>query len=279
MAQEKLRYGVTGMGHNATACEHYTPRKRDFPTRKVSEVCSGCGAGIEPAIAKLVICVKCGTKYKPLNDRILVLYNYEHISREKYMAITGKDAPSGLAPKASITQEEALISQRKSVIVLYPTESVKLGSEGIRISREGIESFERYDQIYQIVDYGSLSERKASRLEKKGVKLVRRPIATPRQPMIPSLLSSAFEDKIRLLRKNPVVMQSIAQSMMVSVMIATKRILELGGSRVWLEPLQRQFVEYARMKQKLGWNLDNLLAYEARSTTNTGEPTKRNWRP
>lgn len=33
MAREKLRYGITGMGPKATACEHYAPRKRDFPIK------------------------------------------------------------------------------------------------------------------------------------------------------------------------------------------------------------------------------------------------------
>ena len=34
MAHEKLRYGISGMGPKATACDYFAPKKKDFPVRK-----------------------------------------------------------------------------------------------------------------------------------------------------------------------------------------------------------------------------------------------------
>jgi len=262
MAHEKLRYGISGMGPKATACDYFAPKKKDFPIRTTPERCSGCGAPIDAPLAKVVQCANCGTKYKPVKDRILVLYNYEQIFRERYSKIVGFRPPErALALRYSDETEKPA---QRDLIVLYPTEKVALRPGGISIKKERAESFERYDRIYGVIDYGALSESKVAQLREKGLNVFKRNLVQASVLNPDKQLSPGFAEKLNRFRGERAA-EVIADSLIRSVIIATRRILTIQGRQLQPELTRRQLLEYARFKldSRLG-NLDVLLAYEAR---------------
>jgi hypothetical protein len=262
MAHEKLRYGISGMGPNATACNYYAPKKKDFPLRNTPETCSGCGTAINAPLAKVVQCANCGTKYKPVKDRILVLYNYEQIFRERYSKIVGFRPPErALALRYSDENEQPV---QRDLIVLYPTERVVVRPDGISIEKERAESFEPYDRIYGVIDYGALSESIVAQLREKGLNVSRRNLVQDIVLSPDKQLSPGFAEKLNRFRGERAT-EAIADSLLRSVIIATRRILTIQGRHLQPELTQRQLLEYARFKHdSCRSNLDVLLAYEAR---------------
>ena len=262
MAHEKLRYGISGMGPKATACDYFAPKKKDFPVRNAPEECLGCGTTIDIPLAKVVQCAKCGTRYKPFKDRILVLYNYDQIFSDRYSKIVGARPPSRALAVRYAEENEQQLAQR-DLIVLYPTEKVLAGPEGVIIRKEGLESFQPYTRTYGVVDYGALSDEKAAILQGKGLNVFRRSMVQ-NAPSPSKQLPPDFAEKFGGFRDQGVP-KVIAESLMRSVIIATRRILTIQGRQLQAELISRQLLEYARFKQdpRLS-NLDALLAYEAR---------------
>jgi CRISPR/Cas system-associated endonuclease Cas1 len=262
MAHEKLRYGISGMGPKATACDYFAPKNKDFPVRNAPEECLGCGTTIDVPLAKVVQCAKCGTRYKPVKDRILVLYNYEQIFSDRYSKIVGVRPPSRALAIRYPEENEHPIAQR-DLIVLYPAEKVLVGPEGITVRKEGVESFQPYTRTYAVVDYGALSDEQVASLQGKRLSVFRRSLvqnsSNPSKRLPPD-----FSEKLGRFRDEdgPKVM---AESLIRSAIIATRRILTIQGRQLQPELVSRQLLEYARFKQDSGLrNLDVLLAYEAR---------------
>jgi hypothetical protein len=262
MAHEKLRYGISGMGPKATACDYYAPKKKDFPIRNAPEKCLGCGSAIETPLAKVVQCGNCGTKYKPVKDRILVLYNYEQIFRDRYSKIAGVSPPArALALRYADENEQ---QAQRDLLVLYPTEKVALGPEGISVKKERVESFQRYDRTYGVVDYGALSESKVASLRKRGLNVFRKSLIHENMLDPGKQLSPDFAEKLDRFRAGNVA-EVMAKSLMCGVIIATRRILTIQGRELQPELVRRQLLEFARFKHdSRRSNLDVLLAYEAR---------------
>jgi len=258
MAHEKLRYGITGMGPKATACDYFAAKKKDFPLKNAPEKCLGCGAIIEPPLAKTVQCGNCGTKFKPVGNRILVLYDYEQLLRDRYSKIIGAPPPAGvLTPHLGEDTQ-----MRKDLLVLYPAEEVRLGLNGISLKRRKAVSFQAYDRIYGLVDYGALSDTQVTELRERGLDVVRRTIQS--NQFISHDALPDFSQKLRRLDGEEMT-RAIAESLLRSVIIATRRVLTLDGRELAPELLRRQLLEYERFKQDLPHsNLDELLAYEAR---------------
>lgn len=257
MAREKLRYGITRMGPKSTACEHYAPRKRDYPIKIAKERCLGCGEQIELQLVKRVICTNCGTEYKPVRDKILVLYNYEHIFRKEYYEIVGEQPPSS----ALVSSDDNVTTQEKDVIILYPDEQVALSESGIRVVKRGLESFQRYDQIYHIVDYGALTTIQGDLLRKKGIHVAQRILQAVRNR---NPVRSEITTNLKKLRDDDKFTRILEESLILSVIIASKRNLELLGTRLWSEPIDMQLIEHTRMKQLETLSLDTFLGFEAR---------------
>lgn len=88
-------------------------------------------------------CTNCGTEYRPVRDRILILYNYEHIFQQSYTKIVGKEPPS----YALVPTEPAAAAQDKDLFILYPDEKVTVGESTLRIQRRDLQSVQRYERI------------------------------------------------------------------------------------------------------------------------------------
>ncbi len=176
IARDKLNRANARMGPSATACEYFTPKKKDYPLQRAREACASCGSQIEPPVAKAVRCPTCGTSYKPFSGRILVHYDYEQVFRDRYSKLAGVEPPrQALALPGKEFQEQRVW---RDLIVLYPNERVSLADGGLRVTRAERETtFEPYENVFRVVDYGALTERAASRLRAKGVTVVQRPIA------------------------------------------------------------------------------------------------------
>ena len=111
VARDKLRRANARMGPNATACDAFAPKKRDYPLVAARSTCLSCGKEIEPPVAKTVRCPNCATAYKPLSHKILVLYNYALQLRTGFQgslrqvrrgstARQSPRSPGGTAPRA-----------------------------------------------------------------------------------------------------------------------------------------------------------------------------------
>ncbi len=262
MAHEKLRYGLSGMGPKATACDYFAPKKKDFPVRNAPEECLGCGTTIDVPLAKVVQCASCGTRYKPVKDRILVLYNYEQIFSDRYSKIVGVRPPSRALAIRYPEENEQPIAQR-DLIVLYPAEKVLVGPEGMTVRKEGVESFQPYTRTYAVVDYGALSDEQAASLQGKRLHVFRRSLVQS-APGPSKQLPPDFAEKLRGIRDEGVP-KVIAESLMRSIIIATRRILTIQGRQLQPELISRQLLENTRFQQDpRPSNLDVLLAYEAR---------------
>ena len=258
---ERLRASNTRIGPKTTACEHFTPRRKDFPITRARERCLGCGTEIDSPVATIVRCSTCGTGYKPLSNRILVLYNYEHIFKAKYTEITGAAPPDKALSRHDLG--DAGSAEWRDLIVLYPGETVRLGTDGMYLKREGTGVFQRYDRIYRAVDYGSLAPRQIRELEKKGVRVIQRALQEGEQSRFPLYPSSDFVTSLGWLNADRALAKLMTESLLLSVIVATKRIAELGG-RLLRENVERQLMEYERMRCETNLSSTKMLAYEAR---------------
>jgi hypothetical protein len=262
ISRDKLNRANARMGPSATACEFFTPRKKDYPLLKASEVCNTCGSQIEPPVAKTVQCLKCGTSYKPFGDRILVHYDYEQVFRDRYSTLAGVQPPRQALslPGKEYTERR----EWRDLVVLYPNEKVSLGEGGMRVTRAEKETvFEPYANIFRIVDYGALTERNAARLQAKGIPVVQRPLAGRRVEKLPLYPPAEFVEKLLWLAENSSLRRKLTESLMLSVIVATKRVADRGGSPLRLS-VNRQLLEYRRMKAETALSLSKALAYEAR---------------
>jgi hypothetical protein len=263
VAKDKLANANIAIGPKATACDFFAPKKRDFPLTKAHEVCLCCGKDIETPVAKLVRCANCLTTYKPLPNKILVSYNFEQIFRERYFEISGVHAPNRalLLPG----QEYYGNTESRDLVILYPHETVRLGTDGMYVEREGGgRTIQSYDKIYQVVDYGALRPEAVTELERRGTRVVRRTLQSMGGDRQVGLYpSNEFVESVHLLGQDLGFRRRFLESLMLSVIIATKRIADRGG-----RPLQvlvnRQLLEYRRMVIDEEMSVSRALAYEAR---------------
>jgi len=202
------------------------------------------------------------TTYKPLATRILVHYEYEQLFKNRYAKLAGVPPPR----QALVVTEQEFRGKTdiRDTIILYPNENVRLSDEGIKVERRAHEStFEPYSRIYQVVDYGSLDEKATSQLRAKGIQVVQTHFRELPQQRFPLYPSQEFVNKLRLLEQTAALRRRLLESMMLSTIIATRRIASRGGY-----PLQvlinRQLLEYSRMKADNEMTLSRALAYEAR---------------
>jgi hypothetical protein len=263
IARDKFANSNAGMGPSATACDFFAAKKRDFPFDTARDVCLGCGEDIEAPIAKLVRCGNCGTAYKPLSSKILVSYNYEHIFRNRYFEISGAHPPS----RALLLPGEEFYGKNewRDLMVLYPHETVRLGTDGMYVKREGgASTIQPYDRIYRVVDYGALGTQGVSELERRGVQVVRRPLqpggAGPTMGLYPS---RGFVQNLHLLGQSEELRRLLSESLLLSVVVATKRIADQGGGTLRIL-VNRQLLEYERMLNDENLSVTRALAYEAR---------------
>ena len=245
VAKDKLANANIPVGPNATACDFFTPKKRDFPITRAREVCLGCGKGIEPMVAKLVRCGNCGTAYRPLSTKILVYYNYESIFRDRYFEIAGIYPPD----RAKLIPGEEYYgrSDSRDLVVLYPDETVRLGADGIYVRRVGGGTILQYERIYQVLDYGALGSSAIAGLRQRGVPVVQRSLTPGGNDSSVSLHpSEKFVENLRILKRGSRLRRRFLESLMLSTIVATKRVADQGG-----QPLQvlvnRQLLEYKRM--------------------------------
>ncbi len=257
IAGEKLRLVGRKMGPKATACEFRLVGKRDYPIRLAKETCLGCGSPVDSPLAKTVECAVCGTKYRPMRDRIAVDYNYEHVFAGRYEKIAGVKPPQAAL---AVSADEPASNQRAGVIVLYPNEKVKLTEYGLLIRGRGAESLEPYEEIRNVVDYGTLGRRKLNVLQKKGLKVMQRPISFSGLSAEPKLVVG-----LDALRNQGALARIMTEHLLKSVIIATKRILQVKSPASMKKLLELQLIEYARMKYAKRLNLDLILAFEART--------------
>ncbi len=100
-------------------------------------------------------------------------------------------------------------------------------------------------------------------LEKKGVRILRRVLQEGEQPKFPLYPSSEFVASLGWLNADLSLAKLMTESLLLSVIVATKRVAELGG-RLLRENVERQLMEYGRMKRETSLNSAKMLAYEAR---------------
>lgn len=133
----------------------------------------------------------------------------------------------------------------------------------MHVEREREGAFQRYERIYQIVDYGALTSEGISMLEQKDVQVTQRRLGEGEELSFPLYPLPGFTEKLNWLEENSALRRVIVESLMLSVIIATKRIAERGG-----RPLQvlvnRQLLEYRRMTRENKLSGTKALAYEAR---------------
>ncbi len=256
IAREKLRYGLQYMGPKATGCDNFLPRKRDYPIRHAVNQCLACGKPVELAVSKIVTCGNCGTKYRPLRDKILVLYNHEHAFRDMYQKVVGTSPP----PQATLLSHEESETHWKDILVLYPNEKVTVGRDGLSVKRGRSVDFEGYGQIYNVVDYGALSPQQTEALRKKEIAVVQKHVPIERE-----FAGSAFDvENLEKLRGDHRVVLAISDALILSIIIATKRASELLHPSVSRHEVEAQLTEYQRFKWSVRPTLDNILGYEAR---------------
>jgi len=256
IAREKLRYGLQRMGPKATGCNNFLPRKRDYPIRHAVDQCLACGKPVELAISKIVTCGNCGTKYRPLRDKILVLYNHEHAFRDLYQKVVGTSPP----PQATLLSHEESETQWKDVLVLYPNEKVTVGRDGLTVKRGRSVNFEGYGQVYNVVDYGALSPQQAQALRKKEIAVVQKHLPIERESN-----ESAFDVKnLEKLRADKRVVLAISNALILSIIIATRRASGLLQPNASKHEVEAQLTEYQRFKWSASPTLDEILGYEAR---------------
>jgi hypothetical protein len=263
IAKDKLANANARIGPSATSCDFFAAKKRDFPIGSAREVCLGCGKDVEAPVAKLVRCRNCGTAYKPLSSKILVSYNYEQIFRDRYFQISGTHPPSRalLLPG----QEFYGKSDWRDFVVLYPHETVRLGTDGMYVKREGgASTFQLYDRIYRVVDYGALGTDGISELEHRGVQVVRKSLQPRGVGHTVGLYpSSGFVENLHLLGQSAELRRLLSKSLLLSVIVATKRITDQGGRPLRIL-VNRQLLEYERMLKDQDLSVTRALAYEAR---------------
>ena len=263
VSRDKLANANTRVGPHATACDYFAPKKRDFPLTEAREICLGCGKEVESPVAKLVKCANCGTAYKPLASKILVSYNYEQIFRDRYLQISGVHPPS----HALLIPSQEYYGKRdwRDLIVLYPQETVRFGADGMYVKREdGSNTFQRYEKIYHVVDYGALGPIAASKLERLGTKVVQRSLGwrygDPSLELYPPI---GFVESLRILRQDSRLRRRLSESLLLSVIVATRHIADRGGQTLKVL-VNRQLLEYKRMMSDRELGVTRALAYEAR---------------
>jgi hypothetical protein len=263
VAKDKLANANIAIGPKATACDFFAPKKRDFPLTKARELCQCCGKDIETPVAKLVRCANCGTTYKPLSTKILVSYNYEQIFRDRYFEISGVHPPN----RALLLPEQEYYGNTDSrdLIVFYPHETIRLGTDGIYVEREeGGSTVQPYEKIYQVVDYGALRPDAITELERRGTRVVRKTLQPGGGDSLVGLYpSDRFVDNLRLLGQDSRFRKRFLESLMLSVIIATKRVADRGGRQLHVL-VNRQLLEYRRMVTEEEMTISRALAYEAR---------------
>ncbi len=266
IARDKLRNSNRRVGPTATACEIFTPKKKDYPLSQARDKCASCGQEIDTPVAKTVKCPKCLTTYKPLATKILVHYDYEQLFKARYTKLAGVPPPR---QALVLTEQEVRAGKTdwRDIIVLYPGEKVRLEAEGIHVERrKGRLAFEPYNRIYQIIDYGALTDRMICSLKAEGLsvlqgRLQEGPKGRTSFPLYPSL---GFVEKLRWLEQNSPLRRELLKSMMLSTIVATKRIASRGGPGLKVL-VNRQLLEFARMNTDAEISVSRALAYEARA--------------
>ncbi len=196
---------------------------------KARDKCVSCGQEIDSPIAKTVKCPTCLTVYKPLATKILVHYDYEQLFKKRYTKLAGVPPPR----QALVLTEQEVHGKTdiRDTIVLYPNENVRLSEEGMKVERREHEwTLEPYSRIYQVIDYGSLDEKACSQLRAKGLQVVQTHLRELPQQRFPLYPSRDFVDKLRLLEQKSPLRTRLLESMMLSTVIATRRIASRGGS-------------------------------------------------
>ena len=265
VARDKLHNSNRRVGRTATACEIFTPKKKDYPLSKARDKCASCGQEIDSPLTKIVKCPNCLTVYKPLATKILVLYDYEQVFKDRYTKLAGVSPPR---QALALTEQEVHEGKTdwRDTIVLYPNEKVMLADDGIHVQRGRRQrTFEPYDRMYQVVDYGALTDKALSSLKTKGIAVVQRqlqegPVKQKSLPLYPSL---AFVEKLHRFEQNSPLRKKLLESMMLSTTVATKRIASRGGTQLQVL-VNRQLLEFTRMRDEAGLSLSRALAYEAR---------------
>jgi hypothetical protein len=262
IARDKLRNSNRRVGATATSCEMFAPKLRDYPLVNARDKCASCGQPIDSPVAKTIKCPTCLTVYKPLATKILVLYDYEQLFKERYSKIAG--VPPPVQALALPGQEFHGKTDWRDVIVLYPNEKVRLGDDGMHVERGRRQrTFEPYDQMYQVVDYGALEAKALSSLKARGIPVIQRRFQEGQSSSLPLYPSPGFVEKLRWLEQNSPLRSKLLESAMLSTIVATRRIASMGGP-----PLQilvnRQLLECTRMKGDARMTLSRALAYEAR---------------
>ncbi len=265
VARDKLHNSNRRLGPTATACEIFTPKKKDYPLSRARDKCVCCGQEIDSPVAKIVRCPKCLTVYKPLATKILVLYDYEQVFKDRYSKLAGMPPPR----QALVLAEQELHQGKtdwRDTIILYPNEKVKLSDGGIYVERgRGQRTFEAYARMYQIVDYGALADKALSSLKARGISIVQRRLqeGPEQQASFQLYPSPRFVEKLRWLEQNSPLRRLLLESMMLSTIVATRRIASLGGPQLQIL-VNRQLLEFARMRGDSRMTLSRALAYEAR---------------
>jgi CRISPR associated protein, Cas1 family len=136
----------------------------------------------------------------------------------------------------------------------------------LRVTRAERETvLEPFENIFRVVDYGALTERAASTLRAKGIPVVQKPMADWQggEGKLPLYPSADFVERLLWLAENSSLRRRLTESLMLSVIVATKRVAGRGGSSP--QPsINRQFLEYRRMRAETALSLSKALAYEAR---------------
>jgi len=264
IARDKLQNANKRVGATATSCEMFAPKRKDYPLAKARDKCVSCGQEIDSPVAKTVKCPKCLTVYKPLATKILVLYDYEQVFKDRYSKLAGVPPPK----QALVLPEQEFHGKTdwRDVIVLYPNEKVRLAGDGMYVERGRQSTSEPYERMYQVVDYGALTAKEISLLKDRGIPVVQRRFQEGpqvRSSSLPLYPSPSFVEKLRWLEQNSPLRRKLLESAMLSAMVATKRIASRGGPQLQVL-VNRQFLEVMRMREDGEVTLSKALAYEAR---------------
>jgi hypothetical protein len=88
-------------------------------------------------------------------------------------------------------------------------------------------AFESYERIYQIIDYGALTENAILSLKARGIPVAQKRLNDgPRGWSLPLYPSPEFVEKLRLLEQSSPLRRTLLESAMLSTIVATKRIGE-----------------------------------------------------
>jgi hypothetical protein len=151
----------------------------------------------------------------------------------------------------------------RDLIILYPNERARTTKDGLYVKRNGERIFEPYHRIYQVVDYGALTDKDVSSLKLKGIAVGRGLREGPRSGLLPLYPSPEFVTKLRWLEQNSPLRKRLLESVMLSTIIATRRLARRGGEQLQVLP-NRQLLEYFRMRGEAKLTISRALAYEAR---------------